>query len=85
MSDAEVPEADALEQAEAVEPDGAGGAAAPSPAGLEAPEADAIEQSVPVRAGGGAPAPTVGFEVPAADALEQAVEVGEDDDHDHDR
>ena len=49
MSDPEVPEADALEQAEAVEPDGAGDAGAPAPTvGFEVPAADALEQAVDV-------------------------------------
>ncbi len=44
MSDAEVPQADAREQSEPVEPDAIGGPGG-APADPEAPEADAIEQA----------------------------------------
>jgi hypothetical protein len=77
--DAEVPEADRLEQQEAVIPE----APPEMPAiGVEVPEADALEQEEPV--GGEEPpgAPIIGLEVPEADALEQAREVPFDEDED---
>lgn len=82
MSDAEVPEADALEQSEAVDPQLAADVGVRAPDDLEAPEADALEQSTPVAGSAPRTVPAVGLEVPAADAQEQAADLGEDDDHD---
>lgn len=81
MSDAEVPEADALEQSAAVEPDAQADLGEVPAVDPEAPEADALEQSAAVRASGPASA-SVGMEVPEADAQEQAAEVGDDDGRD---
>lgn len=80
MSDAEVPEADALDQSMAVDSDVAADAGAAPRLDPEAPEADALEQSAPVH-GVAAGEPTIGTEVPEADALDQAVDVGDEDDH----
>ena len=79
MSDAEVPEADASEQAAPVRAEpvpGAGGGSTDP----EAPEADALEQAAVVERGVGAPPPAIGLEVPAADAQEQAIVVDDEDD-----
>ena len=80
MSDAEVPDADAAEQAAPVQaepvPD-AGGAGSTDP---EVPGADALEQSEVVERGAGAVPPAIGLEVPAADAQEQAMLVDDEDD-----
>jgi hypothetical protein len=80
MSDAEVPEADAVEQAAPVEAEPGPDAGGAGTTDLEAPEADALEQSEVVERGGGAAPPEIGLEVPAADAQEQALVVGDEDD-----
>lgn len=80
MSDAEVPEADAAEQAAAVQPESVPDAGAPGSTDPEAPEADALEQSEVVGRGSGMAAPEIGLEVPVADAQEQALVVGDEDD-----
>lgn len=83
MTDREVPEADAVEQAQELdESEGSVRPVTPR-VGIDVPEADALEQAqpageseAPVR-----PAtPNIGPETPEADAIEQAQEVPIDED-----
>ncbi|MDP9071385.1 MAG: hypothetical protein M3N68_08900 [Actinomycetota bacterium] len=79
MADFDIPEADALEQAEPV----VGSATAePPPVGPGVPEADALEQAESVLGPGPAEPDVVDAEVPVADALEQAQPATLDDDAD---